>query len=157
SRRAYIIGVAMGQTNVYFFDSEGRQLMGFDIAVTRDLNGIRAAIKRGLPGADIEVEGLPDGIMLAGSVSSPTQAPHAYDLSPRLAGDGAKVVNGIMVRGRDQVMLKVTVAEVQRDVIKQLGIDLSGQIGNGQAVLNFNNNNPFPVYGQALVSSNAIT
>jgi Flp pilus assembly secretin CpaC len=40
----------------------------------------------------------------------------------RLAGDG-KVVNGITVRGRDQVMLKVTVAEVRLDVIKQLGID----------------------------------
>ncbi len=58
SRRAYIIGVAIGQTNVYFFDGEGRQLMGFDIAVTRDLNGIRAALKRALPGADVDVEGL---------------------------------------------------------------------------------------------------
>ncbi len=70
------------------------------------------------------------------------------------------MVNGIAVRGRDQVMLKVTVAEVQRDVIKQLGIDL-GTLGNGltsgQAILNFTNNNPFPVVGQALVNSNAIT
>ena len=41
SRRAYIIGVAVGQTNVYFFDASGKQLMGFDIAVKRDLNGIR--------------------------------------------------------------------------------------------------------------------
>jgi Pilus biogenesis CpaD protein (pilus_cpaD)/Pilus formation protein N terminal region len=38
ARRAYIIGVAIGQTNVYFFDSEGRQLMGFDIAVAADLS-----------------------------------------------------------------------------------------------------------------------
>src|SRR5262249_19184471 len=86
SRRAYIIGVAMGQTNVYFFDNEGRQLMGFDIAVTRDLNGIRAAIKRSLPAAEIEVEGLADGIVLSGSVSSPTEAQQAYDLAARLAG-----------------------------------------------------------------------
>ena len=42
SRRAYIIGVKVGQTNIYFFDAAGKQLMGFDIAVTRDLNGIRA-------------------------------------------------------------------------------------------------------------------
>ena len=41
-RRAYIIGVAVGQTNIYFFDAEGRQIAGFDIAVTRDLNGMRA-------------------------------------------------------------------------------------------------------------------
>ena len=44
ARRAYIIGVAVGQTNVYFFDAEGKQLMAFDIAVTRDLNGIRAIV-----------------------------------------------------------------------------------------------------------------
>jgi pilus assembly protein CpaC len=153
SRRAYIIGVAIGQTNVYFFDSEGRQLMGFDIAVTRDLNGIRAGLKRALPAADIEVEGLADGIMLSGSVATPTEAQQAYDLAARLAGDGAKVVNGISVRGRDQVMLKVTVAEVQRDVIKQLGIDLTGSLSSGQTVLNFANVNPFPVFGSALNSS----
>ena len=128
ARRAYIIGVAVGQTNIYFFDAEGRQLMAFDIAVTRDLNGIRAALKRALPTADIAIEGLADGIMLTGSVASPAESQQAYDLAARLAGDGTKVVNGITVRGRDQVMLKVTVAEVQRDVIKQLGIDLSGSI-----------------------------
>jgi pilus assembly protein CpaC len=157
ARRAYIIGVAVGQTNVYFFDAEGRQLMAFDIAVTRDLNGIRAGLKRALPNADIAVEGLSDGIMLTGSVSSPGEAQQAFDLAARLAGDGNKVVNGITVRGRDQIMLKVTVAEMQRDVIKQLGIDLSGQLSSGQAVVNFTNSNPFPVVGQALVNSNAIT
>ena len=46
ARRAYIIGVTVGQTNVFFFDAEGRQIAGFDIAVTRDLNGVRAAIKQ---------------------------------------------------------------------------------------------------------------
>jgi pilus assembly protein CpaC len=152
SRRAYIIGVAIGQTNVYFFDGEGRQLMGFDIAVTRDLNGIRAGLKRALPGADIEVEGLAEGIMLTGSVASPTEAQQAYDLAVRLAGEN-KVVNGISVRGRDQVMLKVTVAEVQRDVIKQLGIDLTGSFSSGQSVVNFANINPFPVLGSALNTS----
>jgi pilus assembly protein CpaC len=131
--------------------------MGFDIAVTRDLNGIRAAIKRAVPAADIAVEGLADGIMLSGTAGSLLEAQQAFDLAARLAGEGAKVVNGISTRGRDQVMLKVTVAEVQRDVIKQLGIDLSGALANGTNVLNFNNANPFPVYGQALVNSNFIS
>jgi pilus assembly protein CpaC len=157
SRRAYIIGVAIGQTNVYFFDADGKQLMAFDIAVKRDLNGIRAAIKQVMPNADIAVDGMGDGIMLAGTVASPAEAQQAYDLAVRLAGDANKVVNGITVRGRDQVMLRVTVAEVQRDVIKQLGIDLSGALSQGQSVLNFANSNPFPVVGQALVSSNQIT
>ena len=69
-----------------------------------------------------------DGIMLSGSAASAAESQQAFDLASRLVGDGTKVVNGITVRGRDQVMLKVTVAEVRRDVIKQLGIDLSRQL-----------------------------
>jgi len=71
-------------------------------------------------------------------------------------GDGTKVVNGITVRGRDQVMLKVTVAEVQRDVIKQLGIDLSGTFNYGAAVVNFNTVNPFSASGTPLNTGSAI-
>jgi pilus assembly protein CpaC len=58
------------------------------------------------------------------------------------------VVNGIGVRGRDQVMLKVTVAEVQRDIIKQLGVDLSANFTYGATVVSFNNANPFTASGQ---------
>ncbi|MFL6814958.1 MAG: type II and III secretion system protein family protein, partial [Bradyrhizobium sp.] len=66
-----------------------------------------------------------------------------------------KVVNSIAVRGRDQVMLKVTVAEVARSIIKQLGIDLSGSLNYGTAVVNFNNNSPFTALGRPLVPGNA--
>ena len=128
SRRVYMIGVKIGQTNIFFFDANGKQIAGFDIAVTRDLNGVRAALKQSMPDADIRIEGVNDGVMLCGSVASAAEAQQAFDLASRLVGDAGKVVNGISVRGRDQVMLKVTVAEVQRDVIKQLGVDLSGQL-----------------------------
>ncbi|GIK81115.1 MAG: type II and III secretion system protein family protein [Pseudorhodoplanes sp.] len=156
SRRAYIIGIKVGQTNVFFFDAEGRQIAGFDIAVKRDLNGIRAALKQTLPNADIRIEGIGDGVVLTGTATSNAEAQQAYDLATRLVGDGAKVVNSIAVRGRDQVMIKVTVAEVQRDVIKQLGIDLNGSFNSGTAVVNFNTSNPFSAYGQSLSNTNAV-
>ena len=143
ARRAYLIGVTVGQTNVFFFDGEGRQIAGFDIAVTRDLNGMRAALKRMMPEADIEVEGLAEGVILSGYVASPLEAQQAYDLAAQLAGDGAKVVNAINVSGSDQVMIRVTVAEVQRDVVRQLGINMSGRLGYGTSVVNFNTDNPF--------------
>ena len=47
AQRAYIIGAAVGQTNIIFFDSTGQQIAAYDIAVTRDLNGVRAALKHG--------------------------------------------------------------------------------------------------------------
>jgi len=153
ARRAYLIGVAIGQTSVYFFDAQGRQLAGFDIAVTRDLNGVRAALRQMFPEADLRIEGVGDGVMLSGTLSSPVEAQQAFDVATRLAGDG-KVVNGIVVKGRDQVMLKVTVAEVQRDVVKQLGIDLSGTVGQGTSVVNFATDNPFSAFGQQLSGTN---
>jgi len=161
SRRAYIIGSTVGQTNVYFFDAEGKQIAGLDIAVTRDLNGIRAAIHQVLPDSDISVEGIGDGVVLAGSVSSPAEAQQAFDIAARLLGvgssdaatAGSKIVNGITVRGRDQIMLKVTVAEVERDIIKQLGINLTGALNYGTSVVNFSNTNPFSALGQSLSGS----
>jgi pilus assembly protein CpaC len=147
AQRAYIIGVKRGQTNIFFFDADGQQIAAYDIAVTRDLNGVRAALKQTLPNSNINIEGIDDGVMLTGSVSNPIEAQQAADIAARLVGSADKVVNSIVVRGRDQVMLKVTVAEVQRDVIKQLGVDLSGSLNYGTAVVNFNNSNPFSVNG----------
>jgi pilus assembly protein CpaC len=154
AQRAYIIGVAVGQTNIVFFDSAGQQIAAYDIAVKRDLNGVRAALKQSLPNADIQIDGLGDGVMLSGSAASPIEAQQATDLAARLVGGAEKVVNSIAVRGRDQVMLKVTVAEVARNIIKQLGIDLSASLNYGTAVVNFSNANPFTAYGRALVSNN---
>jgi pilus assembly protein CpaC len=153
ARRAYLIGTGIGQTNIYFFDAEGRQLAGFDIAVTRDLNGMRGLLKQKFPEGNVQIEGVGDGVMLSGTVSNPADAQQAFDLAARLVGDNTKVVNGIVVRGRDQVMLKVTVAEVKRDVIKQLGIDLSGSLSRGTAVLNFATNNPFSTALQTIANT----
>ena len=157
AQRAYIIGAAVGQTNIVFFDSAGQQIAAYDIAVKRDLNGARAALKQIMPNSDIQIDGLGDSVILTGTAATPVEAQQAGDLAARLAGGVEKVVNSITVRGRDQVMLKVTVAEVQRSIIKQLGIDLSGQFNYGTAVVNFNNSNPFTATGQPLVSGNAIT
>jgi pilus assembly protein CpaC len=155
AQRAYIIGAAVGQTNIVFFDSTGQQIAAYDIAVTRDLNGVRAALKQTMPNADIQIEGVGDGVMLSGSAASAIEAQQAGDLAARLAGGADKVVNSIVVRGRDQVMLKVTVAEVARSIIKQMGIDLSASLNYGNTAVTFNNSNPFTANGQPLVSGNS--
>jgi pilus assembly protein CpaC len=155
TQRAYIIGAAVGQTNIIFFDSTGAQIAAYDIAVKRDLNGVRAALKQSLPNSDILIEGVGDGVVLSGMAASPIEAQQAADIAARLVGSADKVVNSIAVRGRDQVMLKVTVAEVARNIIKQLGIDLTASMNYGTAVVNFNNSNPFSAFGRPLVSGNA--
>lgn len=156
AQRAYIIGAAVGQTTIVFFDSSGQQIAAYDIAVKRDLNGLQTALKQLLPNADIHAEGLGDSVVLTGNVATPIEAQQAGDLAARLAG-ADKVVNQIAVKGRDQVMLKVTVAEVSRSLIKQMGIDLSANLSYGSSVVTFNNTNPFTANSQPLVSGNTLT
>src|SRR5438445_6077192 len=153
-QRAYIIGEAVGQTNVVFFDSDGLQVAAYDIAVKRDLNGVRAALRQTLPG--IQIEGVGGSVILTGSVSGPIEAQQAGGLAARLVGSADKVVNGIVVRGRDQVMLKVTVAEVRRDIVKQMGVDLSASMASGTTIVKFNNTNPFTASSGPLVPGNGL-
>jgi pilus assembly protein CpaC len=156
SQRAYIIGAAIGQTNIVFFDANGQQIAAYDIAVTRDLNGLRTALRQLFPNSDLHIEGVGDGVVLTGSAASPIEAQQAGDMAARLAGGAEKVVNNISVRGRDQVMLKVTVAEIQRNIIKQMGIDLAAGLSYGTSVVNFQNVNPFTANNAPLVAGNGV-
>ena len=155
AQRAYIIGAAVGQTNIVFFDSAGQQIAAYDIAVKRDLNGVRAALKQSLPNAEIQIEGIGDGVVLSGSAASPIEAQQAGELAARLVGGNDRVVNSIVVRGRDQVMLKVTVAEVARSIIKQMGIDLTATMNYGTTAVTFDNSNPFTALGHSLTGNAA--
>ena len=65
-------------------------------------------------------------------------------------------MNSIVVKGRDQVMLKVTVAEVRRDIIKQMGVDLSASLNSGTTIVKFNNTNPFTANSGPLVPGNGL-
>ena len=137
-----------------FFDADGNQVASYDIAIKRDLNGMRAALKQMLPG--VQIEGVGESVVLTGTVASPVEAQQAGDIAAKLVGSPDKVVNSIVVRGRDQVMLKVTVAEVRRDVVKQLGVDLSANMNYGTAAVVFNNANPFTANNGPL-NSNLLT
>jgi pilus assembly protein CpaC len=90
AQRAYIIGGDVGQTNVVFFDGDGQQIAAYDIAVKRDLNGIRAALRQSLPG--VTIEGVGEGVLLTGSVSSPIEAQQAGDVAAKLVGSADKVI-----------------------------------------------------------------
>jgi len=62
----------------------------------------------------------------------------------------SSVVNLLAVEGEDQVHLKVTVAEVQRNIAKQLGVNISGVLDSGNFVSSIITDNPFAVANKAL-------
>ncbi len=156
--RTYLIGLTVGQTNAFFFDDKGRQILNLEINVERDLTELRSALRQYFPDAHIDVQAMNDHIVLSGSVANAVDADKARDLAERYVAqdggsaggsgqDSGKVVNMLAVDGKQQVMLKVTVAEMQRNVIKQLGINLSAADGG---MLNIATSNPFSIQGTVL-------
>ncbi len=125
-QRVYLLGQKVGQTNAFFFDVNGRQILNLEIRVERDLDALTDLLNRLMPDARITAEAVNDNVILRGSVPSGVQAADAADIAGRFIGDPKKVISMVSIRDREQVMLKVRVVEMQRSLIKQLGIDPSG-------------------------------
>jgi pilus assembly protein CpaC len=147
ARRAYLIGQEVGQTNVFFFDVAGRQIAVIELSVDRDTASLAQSIRQLVPGTDVKIEGVGDNMVLTGTAPTASDAEKAVDIAGRFAGDPAKVLNMITVEGSEQVFLKVTVAEVKRQVLKQFGIDLNLQINSTQILANVLSN---PAFGLGL-------
>ena len=151
NRRTYLIGLAVGQTNAFFFNEAGQQILNLEIRVARDLTGLRQTLRQYFPKARIDVESINDHVVLSGMVASATEADRAHDLAARYIGvTRENVLNMLGIEGKDQVMLKVTVAEMQRNVIKQLGVNLSSAADFGDFALRLATTNAFSVQGQSL-------
>lgn len=154
--RAYLFGRASGQTNVFFFDAEGRQILSLDIEVARDPLALQNLLDRAIPGTRITVDTMNDSVVLGGTAANPAEAQKAMDLAVQVVGDPKKVLSTIAITGREQVMLKVRVAEMQRNVLKQLGVDIDAAFSIGEFEGTFNNANPFSIDGALNGSSHTI-
>jgi pilus assembly protein CpaC len=142
--KAYLFGRSLGQTNIFFFDANGQQILALDLEVSLDVTAIRKLINRALPGNSIVVDTANSNIILGGVARNNLEAKTATDLAKQFVGASeASVVNTMSVAGEDQVMLKVKVIEIQRDVLKQLGVDLSALLDAGKFAFNLANINPF--------------
>jgi pilus assembly protein CpaC len=132
-RRIFVIGNTAGQSRLVLFSRSGRELASFDLRVEKDTSDLTRIIRKLIPGTRIHAESINGSVVLSGSAKSTLEAQQAADIAAKFEGSesASKVVNLIAVEGKDQVHLKVTVAEVERSIIKQLGVQFSGSIGTG--------------------------
>jgi pilus assembly protein CpaC len=150
-RRIFLMAAKTGQTNAFFFDAEGRQIASLDIRVEKDVSDLGAMMKADMPNSAVKVSAINDNVVLSGTVSSALESTRAADLAASFAGDPKKVVNLLTVAGSEQVMLKVRISEMQRQIAKQFGIDLAGIAVVGQSTpLALATHNEFGLVGRAL-------
>jgi pilus assembly protein CpaC len=156
ARRTYLLGKGVGQTNAFFFDEAGRQILSLEIQVERDMASLDAMYKKFMPNARINVESINDNIVIAGTVANASAADRAREFAARFVGSDEQVMNMLTIEGEEQVMLKVRVAEMQRSLAKQLGVDMESVFTVGQVSFDLMTQNPFSVVGQSLTSGRGI-
>ncbi len=130
-KRAIIQGVSLGETNVFFLDAQGRQIAVIEISIVNDAATLSAALRRIVPTSNIQVDSFGERIILSGTAQSTDDINKVMAIAAQFAGGEDNVANVITIFGAQQVMLKVTVAEVARETVKQLGIDLSASLSLG--------------------------
>jgi len=143
ARRTVLIGKEAGQTNAYFYGHDGQELLNIDIRVETDINGLSALIKKNAPDANVTVQAINSRILLTGSVPNASTAGKVEALATlwaENAGDDGSVINLLAVEGKDQVMLKVRIVEMERSVTKQLGFNLGAAAEFGDSTVSLINN-----------------
>ncbi|WP_099867223.1 type II and III secretion system protein family protein [Pararhizobium haloflavum] len=157
SSRLYLFGKSVGQTNIFVFGPNGEEIVTLDLAIERDITGLEQQLTRFIPDSDISVEIINDNIVLNGTVQTPQDSQRASQLAQIFltggeattrnltavgeGGDAAifaedrqvsQIVNLLNIEGEDQVTLKVTVAEVSRQVLKQLGFNTFASVSGSR-------------------------
>lgn len=171
SRELYVVGKALGSTNVLAWDSSGNVFANLNVEVTHDLASLKDKLHQLLPDESINVQSAQEQLILSGQVSSAAKADAAKTLAmgflpeciaavsdapgsgaggqrlptTRVADVNCKkgaVLNMLQVGGANQVMLRITVAEMARSIVRKLdanlnimrfGRNLSGGLVNGGA------------------------
>ncbi len=112
-----------GETVVYAVDDKDNVLVSAVIRVDYDLSRLRQAYKQQMPG--ISVSSVEGKLVLSGEASSAGQAEKARALAVAIVGSDKidQIINQVSVNTPNQVNLRVRIAEVQRSVLKQLGIN----------------------------------
>jgi len=139
----YLMGKKPGQTTLFAVDSAEAVLANIEIDVTHNLERLRKTVRDFLPDADIRLASVGGSIVIDGTVDTATAAENVRSLAERFAGTKEAVINRLGVTAPSQVNLRVRVAEVSRDVDKQLGLNWNAIGSLGGLSIGLATVNPF--------------
>ena len=132
-RRIAVMGRGKGESGIIFLDKNGNEVLSLDVIVAaQGVTELQGLINRLVPESSIHAEFVNGAIVLTGQAKSLADADTAIQLSQQFVEKNNPVLNMVSIEGKDQVLLKVRIVEMQRSVVKQLGVNLSGNLNVGE-------------------------
>lgn len=130
-RLMYVFGKKTGETTLYGVDGSEHVLFNVVVRVVHNMPRLKQALANLIPDGQIIVDSVEGGIILEGTVATAAESEDARRLTGRFIAKDEDVINRLSITAPTQVNLRVRIAEVDRNVVRQLGIDWSaaGNIG----------------------------
>lgn len=134
----YVNAKAPGETVLYAVDAGDQVLLNSPVRVDQDLSRLRQSFHSILPGENIDVKTVDNSVVLSGRVSTPARAEQARTLAAAIARENknSSVINDLGVTTPNQVNVRVRIAEVDRQILKALGINWNKASGRFKFSLN---------------------
>jgi len=136
----YVFGKGSGETTIYATSKSGRVVYATNVRVAQNLANVNEIIHAAMPDSNITVTTVGQLAVMNGTVASPEDAAQAQSLITSLLNPGKKEgetldilpVNRLKTATPLQVMLKVRIAEVNRSMLKKIGVNLLNRdVGSG--------------------------
>jgi pilus assembly protein CpaC len=121
-RLLYLTGVGVGETTLFAVDDADNVLMSTKIRVTHNLGALRDGIAKVAPRQRVTVSTVDQSLVITGAVGTADEATNILQVASQFVDDPSRVVNRMRVDAPTQVNLQVRIAEVARNVDRQLGI-----------------------------------
>ena len=131
STQLYIFGKGKGETTVYATDKGGRVVFSANVRVGTNLSSVDDLIRMAMPDAAIQATPMNGIVLLTGTVASPTDVEEAARLVQAYVGEGTQVISRLRTATPLQVNLRVKIAEVNRSLAKDIGVNLLSRDNTG--------------------------
>ncbi|NUT01300.1 MAG: type II and III secretion system protein family protein [Sphingomonas sp.] len=141
AKQLNLFGKEFGTATVIATAADGSVVYGATVRVSQNLPSINDVMRAAMPDADVRVQTVGQSAILLGTVGSPEDAALAAQLAMRELNPGVDfskegamckicVINRLKTATPLQVNLKVRIAEVNRSLLKQVGVNLIGRDAN---------------------------
>ena len=119
----YVMGKGAGSTTIYAVDQQDAVLLNSRIEVHQDIDRLMRDIRQIDPTGHVQAKAVDDSIVLEGSIKDAAMGDDIRKIAARYVANPTQIVNKLKLDAPNQIDLHVRVAEVQRNVLKQFGIN----------------------------------
>ena len=141
STQLYVFGKGAGETTIYATSKGGRVVYAANVRVGTNLSSVGEMLHLAMPEASIQATPMNNLVLLTGTVANPDDVAEATRLTQAYVGDGTQVISRLRSATPLQVMLKVRIAEINRSMLKKVGVNLLNR-DSGSTLFGIGQGNP---------------